>query len=283
MASGNALETGRATDLAHQLIEAVRRACIGAAIDGYERASISGLCHEGAWEAAVSAIRTAALDALAEQAVHDDRERVAEAPVATENLLDATLRLAKRFASPGPPAAGSAAAVTGAIAAGLLEWTAALSALRGTEGFHKRARSIASRAAALQHSLSTAAQTDAERVERWMEALREVRGAAPKEPGATPAALAAATDSVLDVAARCGQVTTLAAEVARHGHAAVQRDAAAALQLTASAADCALALAEENLRSAVESDWTRSTKRRIWRTRLLLHRGRQALQPRHDG
>jgi len=37
--------------------EAVREACIRAALDGYERAAMSGLCAEGAWEAAISAIR----------------------------------------------------------------------------------------------------------------------------------------------------------------------------------------------------------------------------------
>jgi hypothetical protein len=37
--------------------EALRRALIQAAIDGYERAALSGLCAEGAWEAAVSAMR----------------------------------------------------------------------------------------------------------------------------------------------------------------------------------------------------------------------------------
>lgn len=50
----------------HELAEAVREACIRAAIDGYERASISGLCGEGAFEAAVSAIRMVDLDALEE-------------------------------------------------------------------------------------------------------------------------------------------------------------------------------------------------------------------------
>ena len=266
----------RARDVARQLTEAVRNACIDAALDGYERASISGLCHEGAWEAAVSAIRMLALDALAERAVDPDPEGSAAAAVATERVGDITLRLAKRFASPGPPAAGSAAAATGAIAAGILEWTAALSALRGPEGFRKRARSIASRATALQSSLSAAAQTDAEVVERWM-ALRGVPGARP-EPRATVDAPAAATDSVLDVATRCAQVATLAAEVARDGHGAARPDAAAALQLAASAALCALALAEENLRSAVETDWTRSTKRQIWRTRLVVHRARPAAE-----
>ena len=55
-----------------RLIEAVRRACIDAAVDGYEQASIAGLCHEGAFEAALSAIRRADLDALAGHAAHGD-------------------------------------------------------------------------------------------------------------------------------------------------------------------------------------------------------------------
>jgi hypothetical protein len=37
--------------------EAVREACVRAALEGYERAAMSGLCAEGAWEAAISAIR----------------------------------------------------------------------------------------------------------------------------------------------------------------------------------------------------------------------------------
>lgn len=42
----------------YALAERVRDLCIQAAIDGYERAAIAGLCREGAWEAAISAIRT---------------------------------------------------------------------------------------------------------------------------------------------------------------------------------------------------------------------------------
>ena len=34
-----------------------REACIRAALSGYENAAMSGQCHEGAWEAAISAIR----------------------------------------------------------------------------------------------------------------------------------------------------------------------------------------------------------------------------------
>lgn len=39
------------------LASAVRTACIQAALDGYEQAQIAGLCQEGAWEAAIDAVR----------------------------------------------------------------------------------------------------------------------------------------------------------------------------------------------------------------------------------
>ena len=44
-----------------RLAESVRAACIKAAIEGYQHASISGLCGEGAFENAVSAMRVANL------------------------------------------------------------------------------------------------------------------------------------------------------------------------------------------------------------------------------
>lgn len=37
--------------------ERIRKALIRAALDGYEQAAQSGLCAEGAWEAAISAMR----------------------------------------------------------------------------------------------------------------------------------------------------------------------------------------------------------------------------------
>ena len=49
-----------------ELAESIRGACIDAAMDGYERAAISGLCSEGAWEAAISAVRMLDLAALIE-------------------------------------------------------------------------------------------------------------------------------------------------------------------------------------------------------------------------
>lgn len=46
------------------LAERVRDACIDAALEGYERAGLSGLCHEGAWEAAIDATRRLDLKTL---------------------------------------------------------------------------------------------------------------------------------------------------------------------------------------------------------------------------
>jgi hemerythrin-like domain-containing protein len=50
-----------------RLAETVRQACITAAITGYEDAALSGLCREGAWEAAVSAMRALPLDTAAKR------------------------------------------------------------------------------------------------------------------------------------------------------------------------------------------------------------------------
>lgn len=46
------------------LADAVRQACLEAARDGYEQAALAGLCHEGAMEASLDAIRALKLDEL---------------------------------------------------------------------------------------------------------------------------------------------------------------------------------------------------------------------------
>jgi hypothetical protein len=48
--------------------ERIRAALIRAALAGYEQAALSGLCCEGAWEAAVSAMRRLELRAAAPRA-----------------------------------------------------------------------------------------------------------------------------------------------------------------------------------------------------------------------
>ena len=47
-----------------RLAEAVRTACMKAARDGYEAASLSGLCHTGAMEASLDAIQSLDLEAV---------------------------------------------------------------------------------------------------------------------------------------------------------------------------------------------------------------------------
>jgi hypothetical protein len=47
-----------------RLAEAVRAACLEAARQGYEQASTSGLCHEGAVEASLGAVSMLDLKAL---------------------------------------------------------------------------------------------------------------------------------------------------------------------------------------------------------------------------
>jgi hypothetical protein len=51
-----------------RIAEAVRSACIAAALEGYERAQIAGLCQEGAWECAVDAVRMIDLGAILQEA-----------------------------------------------------------------------------------------------------------------------------------------------------------------------------------------------------------------------
>ena len=47
-----------------RLAEAVRAACLDAALQAYEDAQIRGLCGEGAWECAVGAVRTLDLEPI---------------------------------------------------------------------------------------------------------------------------------------------------------------------------------------------------------------------------
>ena len=55
-------KTGNELEL--KIARAVQEACIQAAKNAYEEAAISGLCDEGALEAAIGAIQTLDIDAL---------------------------------------------------------------------------------------------------------------------------------------------------------------------------------------------------------------------------
>ena len=53
-----------ASEDAARVAEAVRAACIAAAVRAYEEGGVSGLCAEGRWELAVQAIRELDLEHL---------------------------------------------------------------------------------------------------------------------------------------------------------------------------------------------------------------------------
>lgn len=51
-----------------EIAQAVRNACVRAALGGYEQAQIAGLCQEGAWECAVDSMRMPDIKTIAEMA-----------------------------------------------------------------------------------------------------------------------------------------------------------------------------------------------------------------------
>jgi hypothetical protein len=50
-----------------RIAEAVRQACVAAALEAHEQAGISGLCQEGRWEAAIEAVRSLDLKTVLSQ------------------------------------------------------------------------------------------------------------------------------------------------------------------------------------------------------------------------
>ncbi|MEJ2686333.1 MAG: acetyltransferase [Gammaproteobacteria bacterium] len=56
--------TTEPTEQQRHVARQVRDACVRAALEAYEQAGMSGLCHEGAWECAVGAMRSLDLDAV---------------------------------------------------------------------------------------------------------------------------------------------------------------------------------------------------------------------------
>lgn len=60
----NNYNPAKADRAGQDLAESVREACLSAALRAYEDAGIQGLCQEGRWEAAVSAIRDLELGRL---------------------------------------------------------------------------------------------------------------------------------------------------------------------------------------------------------------------------
>lgn len=58
------MEREKSKDALLAAAEAVRAACLQAALDGYERAGMGGLCEEGRWEMVVDSIKSLDIDAI---------------------------------------------------------------------------------------------------------------------------------------------------------------------------------------------------------------------------
>lgn len=63
------------SELIATLAEAVRTACLQAALAGYEDAASNGLCAEGAWEAAISAIQSLKLEPIVQSTLADQNSK----------------------------------------------------------------------------------------------------------------------------------------------------------------------------------------------------------------
>ncbi len=171
-----------------------------------------------------------------------------------------------------PPAAGVAAAVSGALAASLLELSAGLAAKRLAEeadgkdaGAVERMRTLSGRGAELRQRLLEAADEDAA-------AYAEVARA---DEADRAAALAAAADPPLAIAECAAEVAEAAAETAGVAREwAFGADAAVASELAAAAARGAARL--------VEVDLAGSDDPRVARAREAAERASGAV-PAHEG
>ena len=66
-------------DVHMQRAEAVRQACIAPALQAYDEAGVSGLCHEGRWEYAVDVMRALPLRPSSKRCSAPQSTRRAEA------------------------------------------------------------------------------------------------------------------------------------------------------------------------------------------------------------
>lgn len=161
-----------------------------------------------------------------------------------------------RLAAPGAPGGGSAAAITGSLAAALVAMTA-----QGSEKDWPEASGIAAQALRLRTRLMELAETDSAAYAASLEAFaRSGGGGDERRDFALGAVLERAADVPLTIAETACDVALLAAAAAVEGSPELQPDAHAAALLAAAASAAAARLVEINLA-------TKSGDRRIARAR----------------
>ena len=165
--------------------------------------------------------------------------------------LDAPLRdFLDTLAGEGPaPAGGSAAAITVAMAAGLVAMVA-----RASEGHWEEAGGVVGQAETLRARVAPLAKADAE---AYLEALSTLRGRGLLEERYRDQQLRAALDRAAEIPLRIAEagadLASLAALLVENGNPEVRADAAVAAVLAAGGTRAAAKLVAVNL-SALEDD-----------------------------
>ncbi len=65
-------QNGKEMTVEIRVAEAVRKACEKAALGAYEDARMDGLCHDGAWEVAVGAIRSLSVERVVQEVLQKE-------------------------------------------------------------------------------------------------------------------------------------------------------------------------------------------------------------------
>jgi methenyltetrahydrofolate cyclohydrolase len=156
-------------------------------------------------------------------------------PYLTETLEAFLDQLAARTPAPG---GGAAAALTCAMAAGLVEMAASFASARGLEQVHARAHELRGRVSGLAHA-------DGQAYGVVLEALRMPPG--PERHARLDAAVAGAIACPMQVLEIASEVATLAADLAETGNRNLEGDALAGALMAEAAARSAATLAQLNV------------------------------------
>lgn len=172
------------------------------------------------------------------------------------SLLDHTAAdlLALFAAGKNTPGAGSAAALTGALAGSLLQAVARYTIRAATKGgayasFQERAEALLSEVSERSRRLALAADEDVAAFQRfWREKTSET--------------LEAAIEIPIEIAEQCAALAEVGIELREHGFKAARGEAATAVLLAVTGGEAALLVANLNLKFAGTAAWMGSLEER---------------------
>lgn len=176
------------------------------------------------------------------------------------------------------PGVGTAAGLTGAVAAGLIGTVAQIIGRNDKDReFHARASEIAETSASIGERLARSITEDARIFQRVIEArrARDAADGSEKDDLAEQAleALRPAIQLPLEVAAKSLELAGLAKELFDHGLQSASSDARTAIAVALAGAESSLAAVALNLESFEAGDWAsekREISARMWRELIEL-------------